>query len=108
MKTNGYITVLTDPGATLNEYGEVEYSGSEWGDPIPALIKTESEDRTRQYGNEGEYSEASYTVLLETMGRDIPGDIKTVRLERYDEDLGEFTVRGMEYVSGHGRMRITV
>ena len=58
--------------------------------------------------NEGEYSEASYTVLLETMGRVIPTEIKTVKLERFDEDLGEFTVRSMEYVSGHGRMRITV
>ena len=108
MKTNGYITVLTDPGATLNDYGEVQYSGSEWSDPIPALIKTESEDRTRQYGNEGEYSEASYTVLLETMGRVIPTEIKTVKLTRHSEELGEFTVRSMEYVPGHGRMRITV
>ena len=104
MRTNGYIIVLSAPGASLDEYGEVEFPEAQWGDPIPAHIRTNRDNRTEK-GEVGEYRDASYTVLVE---RAIPLDIKTVKLERYGEELGEFDIRSIEPVPGQNRVQITV
>lgn len=104
MRTNGYIIVLNAPGASLNEYGEVEFPEAEWSEPIPASIKTNRDDWQAQ-GEGGEYREASFTVLIE---RQIPLSTKTVRLERYDEELGEFSIRSIEPIPGQNRVQITV
>lgn len=104
MRTNGYIIVLSASGATLNDNGEVEFPEAQWGDPIPANIRTNRDNRLEKA--EGyEYREASYTILVE---RPIPLDIKSVKLERYDEELGEFGIRSIEPVPGQNRVQIIV
>lgn len=104
MRTNGYIIVLNAPGASLNEYGEVEFPEAEWSDPIPAHIRTNRDNRMEK-GEGGEYRDASYTILVE---RAIPLGIKTVKVERLGEELGEFGIRSIEPVPGQNRVQITV
>lgn len=103
MRTNGTLKYEIVSGGGLNDYGEVEEAHSEWSDPIPCSIKTNSDTRKGKY-EDGEFRQASFTVLIESA--EFPH--KRISLERQGENLGEYRVLSSEPLTTVGRTQIMV
>lgn len=103
MRTNGILRyeILQEGG--IDEYGEVIAPSSEWSEPIPCSIKTNSDNRKGKY-EDGEYRQASFTILVELTsfpyGR--------ISLQRLGEELGEYRVMSSEPLTSVGRTQILV
>lgn len=104
MKTNGTLSyqTLTTPG--VNEYGEPKPAQSTWSKPVPCLIKTNTDNRKGIY-EDGEFRQASFTVLLEM--RVLP-DFNRIRLARHSEELGEYRIMTREPFPNFGRIQLMV
>lgn len=104
MKTNGTLSyqTLTAPG--VNEYGEPIPAQSEWSAPVACLIKTNTDNRKGVY-EDGEFRQASFTVLLEL--QELP-DFGRIRLTRHSESLGEYRIMTREPFPNFGRIQIMV
>ena len=76
---------------------------SDWSDPLPCSIKTNSDNRKGRY-EDGEFRQASFTILVEC----IPFPYNRVKLERMGENLGEYRVMNAEPLTTVGRTQIVV
>lgn len=103
MRTNGYIQYEVLSGGGINEFGEAITPISEWSEPIPCSIKTNSDNRKGKY-EDGEFRRASFTILVELMS--FPHN--RIKLERYGEQLGEYRVMSAEPLTSVGRTQILV
>lgn len=105
MRYNGFLQYqIVKKSEELNEYGEVATGQTTtWSDELPCSIKTNNDTRKGQY-EDGEFRQASFTVLLEVS----PIDAKRVKLSRLGEALGEYRVLSVEPLASVGRIRITV
>lgn len=103
MRCNGTLRYEIVRGGGVNEYGEAVEAVSEWSDPIPCSIKTNSDTRRGKY-EDGEFRQASFTVLLELFA--FP--FLRVALVRHGENLGEFPVMSSEPLTTVGRTQIIV
>lgn len=103
MRINGLLRyeILSDGG--IDEFGEVIAPTSEWSEPIPCSIKTNNDNRKGVY-EDGEFRQASFTVLVELM----PFPHNRIKLERYDEQLGEYRIMSAEPLTSVGRTQILV
>ena len=90
--------------STENEFGELVESTSLWSEPIPCHIKTNSDNRRGKY-EDGEFRQASFTILTEQMDN---LSFNRVRLERQGEDLGEYGVMNAENIESQNRTQILV
>lgn len=88
----------------MNEYGEPVAASVAWGDPIACSIKTNNDTRKGKY-EDGEFRQASFTILIELVGG---FDADRVKLERLGEDLGEYRVLSVEPLATVGRIQIIV
>lgn len=103
MRTNGYLTYETITEGGLDEFGEVVEAQSVWNAPVKCNIKTNSDTRKGRY-EDGEFRQASYTVMVEL--QEIT--FNRLRLVRRGEDLGEFRVMTAEPLASVGRTQIVV
>ena len=104
MRYNGHFQYLTQCASTENEFGELMESTSLWSEPTPCHIKTNSDNRRGKY-EDGEFRQASFTILTELMDS---LSFYRVRLERQGEDLGEFGVMNAENLESQNRTQILV
>lgn len=95
---------MTQGTSTVNEFGELVESTSLWSEPIPCHIKTNSDNRRGKY-EDGEFRQASFTILTEQMDN---LSFNRVRLERQGEDLGEYGVMNAENIESQNRTQILV
>jgi hypothetical protein len=95
---------MTQGTSTENEFGELVESTSLWSEPIPCHIKTNSDNRRGKY-EDGEFRQASFTILTEQMDN---LSFNRVRLERQGEDLGEYGVMNAENIESQNRTQILV
>ena len=95
---------MTQGTSTENEFGELVESTSLWSEPIPCHIKTNSDNR-RGKDEDGEFRQASFTILTEQMDN---LSFNRVRLERQGEDLGEYGVMNAENIESQNRTQILV
>ena len=93
---------MTQGTSTENEFGELVESTSLWSEPIPCHIKTNSDNRRGKY-EDGEFRQASFTILTEQMDN---LSFNRVRLERQGEDLGEYGVMNAENIESQNRTQI--
>lgn len=107
MFTNGFLQYeIVNDDAGFNQYGEpVSKAASEWSNPIPCSIKTNSDNRKGKY-EDGEFRVASFVVLLENEGKLFKAN--RIRLERYGSALGEYRVQSIEELRTVGRLQIIV
>lgn len=107
MFTNGFLQYeIVNDDAGFNQYGEpISEVASEWSNPIPCSIKTNSDNRKGKY-EDGEFRVASFVVLLENGGK--PFGANRIRLERYGSALGEYRVQSIEELRTVGRLQIIV
>ena len=103
MRTNGTLQYETIVGGGVNEYGEPIAAQSEWSEPIPCSIKTNSDNRRGRY-EDGIFRIASFDILIELA--EFPHN--TVKLNRLGEELGEYQVLSAEPMTTVGRTKITV
>lgn len=105
MRYNGVLQYqIVSQSEELNEYGEVASGQSvSWSEDIPCSIKTNNDTRKGKY-EDGEFRQASFTVLIEVSSI----DAKRVRLTRLGEDLGEYRVLSVEPLATVGRIQIMV
>lgn len=105
MRYNGVLKYeIVAESEELNEYGEIATGQSAaWSEDIPCSIKTNSDSRKGKY-EDGEFRQASFTVLIEMS----PAEINRVKLSRLGEDLGEYRVLSVEPLASVGRIRIVV
>ena len=104
MRDNGHVQYRTQGTSTENEFGELVESTSLWSEPIPCHIKTNSDNRRGKY-EDGEFRQASFTILTEQMDN---LSFNRVRLERQGEDLGEYGVMNAENIESQNRTQILV
>lgn len=104
MRTNGYLQIKVVVGGGLNDDGEPIPAGTDWGEKIPCSIKTLTDSRKGRY-DDGEFRIASFEILIEEIKDFNPPHVK---LNRYDVDLGEFTVQSVEPLKTVGRVKIQV
>lgn len=102
MRVNGLLHFETVKDGGLNEFGEVLAPTACWSEPIPCSIKTIN-DKIGVY-EDGEFRQASFSVLIELAS--FP--YKRVKLQRYDEELGEYRVISIEPLVSVGRTKILV
>lgn len=95
---------MTQGTSTENEFGELVESTSLWSEPIPCHIKSNSDNRRGKY-EDGEFRQASFTILTEQMDN---LSFNRVRLERQGEDLGEYGVMNAENIESQNRTQILV
>lgn len=95
---------MTQGTSNENEFGELVESTSLWSEPIPCHIKTNSDNRRGKY-EDGEFRQASFTILTEQMDN---LSFNRVRLERQGEDLGEYGVMNAENIENQNRTQILV
>lgn len=95
---------MTQGTSTENEFGELVESTFLWSEPIPCHIKTNSDNRRGKY-EDGEFRQASFTILTEQMDN---LSFNRVRLERQGEDLGEYGVMNAENIESQNRTQILV
>lgn len=95
---------MTQGTSTENEFGELVESTSLWSEPIPCHIKTNSDNKRGKY-EDGEFRQASFTILTEQMDN---LSFNRVRLERQGEDLGEYGVMNAENIESQNRTQILV
>lgn len=110
MRTNGLLYIKQAPapagsGNGLDADGNPIKGVPDCSDPIPCHVKTVTDNRRGVY-EDGKFRQASFDVLLEQPAE--PFTAKVVRLIRYGEELGEFTVQCVEPVTMLGRIRVTV
>lgn len=105
MRTNGFLQYeIVTNGSDFNEYGEpVSEASIKWSNPVPCLIKTNSDNRKGKY-EDGEFRMASFTVLIESMRF----NANRIRLERSGRRLGEYRIQNIEDLETFGRIKITV
>lgn len=103
MRTNGILRYEVVREGGVDEYGEVIAPSSEWSEPIPCSIKTNSDNRKGKY-EDGEFRQASFTVLVELT----PFPYGRVSLQRSGEELGEYRVLSSEPLTSVGRTQIIV
>ncbi len=105
MRRNGTIQVETRTDAGVNEYGEAIASETQLSDPAPCLITTNSDTRLGKY-EDGEFRQASFTILLELDDPDF--DCERVKLTRFGKELGSYRVQSVEFLPSVGRVQIIV
>lgn len=103
MRTNGILRYEVVREGGVDEYGEVIAPSSEWSEPVPCSIKTNSDNRKGKY-EDGEFRQASFTVLVELT----PFPYVRVSLQRSGEELGEYRVLSSEPLTSVGRTQIIV
>jgi hypothetical protein len=100
---NGTITVKIKSGGGLNGEGNPVEPSESWGDPIPCRITTNKRNNLgKQNGNT--FTIASYEILIGLQ----PFTAERVKLERFGEDLGEFSVMFTEYMEAVGAIKVVV
>lgn len=103
MRTNGLLYIETRTPGGVNEHGEPMGDTVQWSEaPLGCLIAPNSDTRLGKY-EDGEFRQASYTVLTE-------GDwieAERIRLVRGAENLGEYRVISVRELS-LGRAQIIV
>lgn len=104
MRTNGYLYILEVTGGGIDLNGEPISTTEEWSDAIPCNIATNQDSQKGKYEN-GVFRQASFTILTDIV---ISGVVKRVKLERFDEDLGEYDIMSVVKVPGMGRTKIVV
>lgn len=106
MWTNGFLRYeIVKVVPDFDQYGEpTKEAQTEWSEPIPCSIKTNSDNRKGKY-EDGEFRMASFTVLIEDQGG---FDSNRVRLERSGRELGEYRVQSIVDIETKGRIQITV
>ena len=99
---NGTIcTKIRTGGVLIN--GNPVRSSEIWDEPIPCYIKTNlCNNRGKVDGNT--FKTASYEVLINEQ----PFGAEMVKLVRYGQDLGEFTVQDIDLLPAVGAIKITV
>lgn len=104
MRTNGTLQYQIITPAGVDEYGEPVAAESTWSEPIDCSIKTNTDNRKGVY-EDGEFRQASFTVLIED-STEI--DFDRLKLIRYSENLGEYRVMSIEPLTTVGRIQILV
>lgn len=106
MFINGYIYKSTTTSSYIDSTtGELVSSEQSWDAGAPCCITTNSDTRRGVY-DDGEFRQASYTVIIEMNGKHYSAE--TVKLERNGEELGEFRVLSIEPITTMGRVKIVV
>ena len=103
MRTNGTLQYEVVEGGGLNEYGEPIAAQSNWSDPIPCSIKTNSDTRKGRY-EDGIFRQASFLIIIELAV--FPNS--RISLVRNGENLGEYDVLSSEPLTTVGRTQIMV
>lgn len=121
MQTNGTISpaIITE---TVNEYGEVSATDKEWGDAVPCLIQTNTDNRIGKY-EDGEFRVSSHTVVIEcdaslfeneSQETDDLGILATatalgrVKMEKHGYTLGEYRIQSCDLFPRMGRIVLHV
>lgn len=110
MRENGLLYIKQAPARSDGETGFDEDGNPiagvpSYADPIPCYIRTVTDNRKGRY-EDGVFRQASFEVLLEQPGEHFTASV--VKLERYGDSLGEYTVQSIEPITTQGRIRITV
>lgn len=103
MRCNGYIKRFLSQDEAIDEFGEPVAQQTSWSDPIPCSIKTNNDTRKGKY-EDGEFRQASFIILIESVGF----DAERVKLSRLGEELGEYRIMSVEPLVTVGRTQIMV
>lgn len=107
MRTNGTLQYEIFPCPVENEYGEMTSSAPELSEVMDCFVETRAENQ-RARNEDGEYIQASYTILLE-LAEDIDvRNVSSVILTREGEDIGKFRVISASRLPGVGRVQFIV
>lgn len=110
MRTNGLIWAkvivpVTGTETGFDADGNPIVSLPVWGIPIKCCIQTLSDTRLQPY-QDGKFRNAGYEIHIEVQPQVFnPSEVK---LNRYGEDLGEFSVKSIELLPSVGRIKIIV
>lgn len=104
MRSNGKIWYAKISGGGLDANGEPIPSKEEWSEAVECAITTNNDTRKGKY-EDGEFRQASFTVLIEGYPEESP---KRVKLERYGEPLGEYRVLTVTPLPMVGRTQFMV
>lgn len=110
MRTNGYLYIKQSAAASgeatgFDGDGDPISGTPTFSSPIPCSIKTVTDSRKGRY-EDGIFRQASFEVLLEQPSE--PFTAKEIRLERFGETLGDYSVQSVEQATLLGRIIITV
>lgn len=110
MRTNGLLYIKNSSrllsGATgFDDDGNPIVVDDKFLAPVPCNIRTITDGRTGVY-EDGKFRVSSFEILLEDMNE--PFKAKVVKLERFGETLGEYTVQSIEPFPTIGRIKILV
>ena len=103
MIVNGFIYGWVENGAGFDQNGDPVPSTSQWSDPIPANVQSNSKSTDGSYVG-GTFTIARYTIIID--GLEFP--YSHVKLIKSGKDLGEFDVQNAEILKFVERVKITV
>ena len=105
MRKNGTLQIETRSEGGVNEYGEPIAAETTLSDPILCQITTNSDTRLGKY-EDGEFRQASFTILLEL--EDLDFDCERIKLTRFGKELGSYRVLSCDPLPSQGRIQILV
>lgn len=104
MRSNGKIWYAEISGGGVDGNGEPITSKEEWSEAVECAITTNNDTRKGKY-EDGEFRQASFTVLIEGTPEKCPTRVK---LERYGEPLGEYRILSVTPLPLVGRTQFMV
>lgn len=103
MRTNGLLYAEIRTSGGVNEYGEPNGDSVQWSEnPIECSITPNNDNRLGKY-EDGEFHQASYTLLIESQ----EFDADTIKIVRDGVELGEFRIISINPLS-LGRIQLLV
>lgn len=104
MRANGELYTETRTAGGVNQWGEPLGDSVQWSEtPIACLVTPNADTRLGRY-EDGEFRQASYTVIIEGEGL----SAERVRLVRGGETLGEYRIMSIRPLPSAGRVQINV
>lgn len=104
MRSNGKIWYAEISGGGVDGNGEPIPSKEMWSEAAECAITTNNDTRKGKY-EDGEFRQASFTVLIEGTPEVYPTRVK---LERYGEPLGEYRILSVTPLPMVGRTQFMV
>ena len=108
MRCVGLISFAKVAEDSFDESGNPISGAEGWSEEVPCAIVSVSDNRIGKY-EDGIFHQASYSIWIEdSFASVIDRNAKRVRLWKYEELLGVFSVQSCEEYKTVGRINITV